>query len=286
MATNDKQSQDDADFADQFNKEDAPQPASTGEEGFDMFDSDQPSGAAAAGDGATAAAGGADAGAAPAGDAGAAAAPAGPAPDAEAARLKDMEAKLNARAAELDAKEASMSTSNVNEEQAGNTGGDDAGANGDLADPAKALAEDFGQEFVDLLTRFITKICGEHVGTSMGGLSATVDEVIAHLQSERNANHFKAIAAAHGDFNDVVESPEFGAWKAAQPPEDQTRLQHVIDAGSAQEIIDMLTSFKASKGSDADESALDGAEGIRSSGLTLPSAPKDSEDYAAAWNQH
>ncbi|WP_166899201.1 hypothetical protein, partial [Massilia sp. CCM 8734] len=120
----------------------------------------------------------------------------------------------------------------------------------------------------------------------LGTLSSTVDEVIQHLQGERNANHFKAIAAAHEDFTDVVESPEFSAWKDGQEPAEQARLSQVIDAGSTQEIIDMLTDFKASKSSGVDDSEIDGAEGVRSSGLTLPKEPSGDDDFAAAWNEH
>ncbi|MET3135212.1 hypothetical protein AAKU55_005520 [Oxalobacteraceae bacterium GrIS 1.11] len=296
MASNQvSQDEDKAAFADQFNAADAPKPDQSDDEAFGL-------GPEAGGDApeaepeavsppAPAPAGPGDAGAAPAGE-----------PDdkgaAEDKRLSEWAATLHAKEVELQTKELAMASSNVNEQQ---KGGDDArgaegeqgGAGGEAGDddPAAALAEDFGPEFVSLLTALIEKICARKVGEGIGGVSDTVQEVIDHLQSERNANHFKAIAGAHEDFNDIVVSPDFSAWKEAQAPEEQSRLQHVIDAGSAQQIIDMLTAFKQSKaagtdaGAGADDAALDAAEGVRSSGgMKLPAEPAQDNNYADAWN--
>lgn len=254
--------------------------------------------------------------AAPAGEAGEAAEPpaeeAGESPAAEAAeppaaaadaaapaadpeqRLKSWEGRLKAKQAELDAREASMGTSNTNEEQgslpmdggeesADHEAGESAGVEAaEESDPGKALAEDFGADFVDQITKLVQKMISDGVG----GVSSTVDQVIADLQNERQMNHFSAIAETHGDFMDVVESPEFAAWKAAQP--DQPALQKVIDAGSAKQIVAMLTAFKQSKSGDmdgADDDALDNAEGVRSGAVTLPKEPSQSQDFADAWNE-
>ncbi|ATQ79225.1 hypothetical protein CR152_32130 (plasmid) [Massilia violaceinigra] len=215
----------------------------------------------------------------------AAASDAGPA----AAEPPGDEAQLQAKEAELAAEEGALDTSSVGESQESEDVTDpaaDAGATDGTDDPEKALADDFGPEFVDLMKRLIAKVCADKVGEGLGTLSSTVDEVIQHLQGERNANHFKAIAAAHEDFTDIVESPEFSAWKDGQEPAEQARLAQVIDAGSTQEIIDMLTDYKASKGGGVDDSEIDGAEGVRSSGLTLPKEPSGDDDFAAAWNEH
>lgn len=205
-------------------------------------------------------------------------------------RLKSWEGRLKARQAELDAREAAMGSSSVNDEQASleldggddSGGGDDAGAStGDDGDPAAVLAEDFGADFVEQITKLVKKVAQDCVG----GVSATVDQVIADLQNERLQNHFNAIASTHADFMDVVESPEFAAWKAAQP--DQGALDEVIERGSARQIIGMLTAFKDThKGDRYDhDDALDAAEGVRSSGVSLPKEPTDSEDFAKAWNE-
>ncbi|MDQ1817243.1 hypothetical protein RBA41_28455 [Massilia sp. CCM 9210] len=275
--TQKQQTQDAADFAAEFDAADAEPTAQSEDEAFGLADEAGPGVGAGAEEPA-------DASAAPP-----AATPAAVQPSGDEARLKEWEAQLQAKEAELGAKEATLDTSSVGESQESEGATDpaaDAVGAADSDDPEKALADDFGPEFVDLIKRLIAKVCADKVGEGLGTLSSTVDEVIQHLQGERNANHFKAIAAAHEDFTDVVESPEFSAWKDGQEPAEQARLSQVIDAGSTQEIIDMLTDFKASKSSGVDDSEIDGAEGVRSSGLTLPKEPSGDDDFAAAWNEH
>lgn len=291
MATKTEQDNADAAFAEQFNSADVEQQHQSDDDAFGLSaGSDQAGGAAAAG------AGGAD----DAEAAGAAAAPAAAAAapeDAERTKaLDDREAALAAREQELNGREAAMKTTNVNEEQtstvagAGKEDAEDSGAN----DPAAALAEDFGPEFVQLLKAFILDVCKGHVTDQLGGLQGQVQSVIEDLQNQRNKEHFKAIEAAHEKFLDIIESQEFTAWLESLPQDKQTDMRQVMEAGSSQDIIDMLSDFKSSKaaaGGDAtgrdatDENALNNAEGVRSVGLRLPTAPKESEDYAAAWNQ-
>lgn len=203
-----------------------------------------------------------------------------------------MEGRLKARQAELDAREAAMGSSSVNDEQGSESMGEEGGEGeeGEAAaeggdDPAAVLADDFGPDFVEQITRLIKQVaqeCGP-------GMDPRVDQVIEALQNERLNNHFNTIAQTHADFMDVVESPEFAAWKGDQPEQD--RLQQVIDGGSARQIIDMLTAFKDSKKRadnpdyHGDEDALDAAEGVRSSGLSLPQEPAASDDFAKAWNE-
>lgn len=308
-ASKKKQEADDAEFAAQFNAPDEAPKGQSEEEAFGLGPEDQGGGAGAAGEGGDA---GADAGAdAAAPGAGAAAEPQGgggaDTSDADQKRLSDLEAKLNARQAELDAREASLTTSNADDQQTGKDGGTDggdaetAGGEDGKSDPRAALAEDFGPEFVTLLERFIKDVVSGSVSDKIGPLQSTVQDVIDTLQNERNANHFKAIADVHEDFMEIVESPAFTDWLNAQPDPDKADLQRVVASGSAKEIIAMLTKFKASKnaasdagasadagdagGTDGADDQLDAAEGVRSSGLKLPSEPAESKDYAAAWNE-
>lgn len=280
--TTEKQQQAEAEFAEGFGADVPAKAEQTEDEAFGLTD---PAPAEPAAEQAAAAA----AEPAPAG------APAEPVlSDAEKA-LQEREAALAAREAELNAREAAMATSSaervetvdgkpvttaIEEEPTADT----PTVSSADRDYSKELAEDFGEDFVALLKGFIEQICAAKVGEGLGDVTSTVDEVIEHLRSERQASHFKAIAAAHEDFMDVVEGPEFSAWKEAQTPEEQTRIQHVVDAGSAQEIIDMLTTFKNSKGGSVDEDALAEAEGVRGGGISLPKAPPADDDYAAAWN--
>jgi hypothetical protein len=215
-------------------------------------------------------------------------------------RLSDLEAQLQTRQRDLDAREAAMARSNTNETQTGNgdtdpnTNRDDL-ANAGESDPAKSLAEDFGEDFVRLVKILVTQqceqLCEQMVGQRVNGVAAQVDQLIEQLTSERQQHHFKAIAAAHADFEQVVQSPEFMAWRAQQPTAKQTDIARVIEAGSAEEIIALLTQFKQSRpqnttsghGGGMDDS-LDAAEGVRSSRIQLPKPAPALDDFAAAWH--
>jgi hypothetical protein len=208
-------------------------------------------------------------------------------------RLKAKEAELNSREKDLDAREASMSTSSVDATQSDSASAEEAGESaqmesGEQNDAAKILAEDFGADFVEHITSLIKSVAGGGVSGD-NHLEATVSALIHELREEKQSNHFKSIAAAHEDFNEIAESPEFGAWKDSQP--DAEDINRIVESGSADEIIAMLTKFKSSKEisndgmSDEDSYAIDDAEGVRSSGggLKLPDAPADMDDYEKAW---
>jgi hypothetical protein len=299
-ATKDEMDARAADYADEFDQPDKQPRQMSDDEAFGLSEPAAAEGAAPEGSAAEEAAESPaeEAAEGPAGEA-AEAAPAEASGEGEAApspadqeqRLKSWEGRLKARQAELDAREAAMGSSDANDEQGSEPMGEEGAGGGDQAgegeggggdDPAAVLADDFGQDFVEQITRLIKKVAQE-----CGGMDPRVDQVIEALQNERLNNHFNTIAQTHADFMDVVESPEFAAWKGEQP--DQDRLQQVIDSGSARQIIDMLTAFKnATKKTDSQdyhEDALDAAEGVRSSGLTLPKEPAASDDFAKAWNE-
>jgi len=282
MATSDQEMKDgQAEFEDEFNASDKVKPEQTEDEAFGLTPEPEAGAAAAA----TAPADEAAATGAAGVDAAAAAAAAVDAAKEEQ-RLRSWEGRLKAKEAELAAREAAADTTNVGEQQASEEAGETSGEEAaEQDDPGKALAEDFGEDFVDLLKKLISKICADTVGSGVGNVEATVNQVIEELRIERQENHFKRIAEAHEDFLEIVDSPEFAAWMAALTADEQAANAAIIESGSAQQIIDMLTKFKQSK-EIGDDGALDGAEGVRSTGMKLPPPAKDgNDDYAAAWNE-
>lgn len=56
--------------------------------------------------------------------------------------------------------------------------------------------------------------------------------------------HVQAILGAHKDAFEVAESKEFAAWKAGQPGFMQAAIDHTLNAGTAQDVIDLLGQFK------------------------------------------
>lgn len=185
-----------------------------------------------------------------------------PATQQKTQHLQEWEQRLQAQQLALDARAAAMGTSNVNQQQtnqesSANSGANGGGLDGDdsksgeevgegegEADPAIRLVEDFGAEFVALVKLLVAKECKANLHDCMGDVSSKVEQLIAELQEDRQQHHFRAIAAVHADFQEIVDSPEFTTWQQSQPAEQMPEIERVIKNGGAHEIIDLLTRFK------------------------------------------
>lgn len=286
--------QKDEQFAEEFNAAPTDAPAGTGADSDDV--------AFGLVEEASAPAGGADATADP--DAAAAPAQAAAEPsaaDEEHARLKEWEASLAERESKVAAQEAAAANptntaASSTEQEAAPGGQDEPKGDTEGEDAEAAIAEDFGPEFVTNLKALIKSqvvlVMGgadiPGMGATLGTLANTVNDVIEALKDERQASHFAAIKAAHEDFHEIIASPEFEAWKAALAPEKKADVERIEASGTKEEVIGVLTEFKASKQvqGDADNDAIDNAAGVRSGGgLKLPADPAAGKDsYADAWN--
>jgi len=169
----------------------------------------------------------------------------------------------------------------------------------------KALAEDFGDEFVKMIEAVAAKAAADAATKTaegrVGELGKTLEEVIAHIGDSQARAHFEAIADAHPDFAEIKDKPEFQEFLAGYENGEQ-----IAKEGSARQIIKMLSAFKdgakaepeataaeeqapgtavaTAPAEPVNDSALDAAEGVRSSGgMQLPDEPAASNDYAAAW---
>lgn len=60
--------------------------------------------------------------------------------------------------------------------------------------------------------------------------------------------HDQAIYSVHPDAHEVHESAEFKAWMGSQPGYARAAIQQTLDKGSAQQVIEVLSTFKAAAG--------------------------------------
>lgn len=169
----------------------------------------------------------------------------------------------------------------------------------------KALSEDFGEQFVRMIEAIARSTAGasaeKFMGEKISKLEQDTQGVIDHLTNSAERAHFEKIFAAHPDFVQVSQDPQFSDFVANQ------NATEVVEHGSAEAINKLLADFKASKGGDApaaeaqaaapaaadpgagqdqiDEGAADAAEGVRSAGLKLPEQPSRAEDddFETAW---
>lgn len=226
-------------------------------------------------------------------------------------RLRKREEELAALAAELEARKATPSAPAEAEdatdsprEQAVEAVEDaiEAIENGDMtADQAiKTLSEDFGPEFAKMLQVLIKAEAGKVVSK----VSEDVDSLIEAIKDDKARGHFEAIADVHPDFHEIGNSPEMEAYLDGLPEEERAAAGQVIEGGSTRQVIRFLDKFKKwqaeqapaqeeapveqpveSAPAEQDESAMDAAEGVRSTGLRLPAQPGRSDDYEDAWSK-
>jgi hypothetical protein len=146
----------------------------------------------------------------------------------------------------------------------------------------KQLAADFGEEF----TQMITAVIDAKVAQVTGKVNQSVDEIINEIVDSKAKAHFETIADKHPDFMDVAGSEPFAIFI-----QQNAAYKDCVNTGSAREINRMLDAFKASQQANPDEEPdsmtrnADAAEGVRSTGLRLPTQPAASNDYAAAWDE-
>jgi hypothetical protein len=97
-----------------------------------------------------------------------------------------------------------------------------------------------------------------------------------------------------------------GAYLANLSDAERAKAEQVQSSGNARQIVKLLDGFKgwAEKQGGAkpqaaaddgmgmdmdmggmDESAADAAEGVRSTGMSLPGAPDKDDSYESAWNK-
>lgn len=175
----------------------------------------------------------------------------------------------------------------------------------------RQLAEDFGDDFVRMIEAIATAKAREAgvkaVDERVGEIKGTVDEIIADITDTKTRNHFEAIADKHPDFQEVGDSEEFKTYIESMPDDQKGQALEIIAGGSAKQIIKLLDGFKQANANGAkagmeqptelteatesivdeavDESAMDAAEGVRSSGMKLPEQPGKADDYESAWNE-
>ena len=161
----------------------------------------------------------------------------------------------------------------------------------------KSLAEDFGEPFVKMIEAIASAKAGEIGKSAVDGVANEVKDIIAHISDSNERNHFEKIEAACPDFNDLRQDPAFLEFVASDPAN-----QEVAASGGASDVIALIKTFKdqapqqdsgdtpaaeppgQKPAQDSPEGAdVDAATGVRSSGMSIPDKPAESDDYEGAF---
>lgn len=207
-------------------------------------------------------------------------------------RQKSWEGRLRKREEELAAREAALGSGGHGEAQ---SAADDA----EIAEIRQRLTEDFGDEFVGMISKLAAyearKLAAEDFDSKLNPIQQTIAQAIQDVHAAFESMHFGAIADAHKDFQDIINSPEFGAYINGLSGDEQEAAQAVLEGGTPKQVIGLLNAYKESLEQKAEQvdsdtsvdDALDAAEGVRgSSPVQLPGRVPvgDEDEYRAAWD--
>lgn len=136
---------------------------------------------------------------------------------------------------------------------------------------AKAVAEQVGRALKPLQDRT------EHI-------EQTVTAVAKSAETTEEERHFQAITNAHPDWQKTIDSKEFNAWIDARPSYEQNAIKAVLDKGTANQVVELLGTFKGNAQQPApkkDDPPVTAARG-RAVPVGLVGEP-DKNDEAAGW---
>ena len=120
------------------------------------------------------------------------------------------------------------------------------------ATPAEAFKADFGDFSEEALTKGVEKLVDARVAAIVDAKVNTVLAPVQERQAKTEAEeHLDAIHAKHPDMESVVPSNEFAAWFHAQPKFAQPGIQAVLQQGTADEVNELLDTYKAATGKTA-----------------------------------
>jgi hypothetical protein len=97
------------------------------------------------------------------------------------------------------------------------------------------------QKMIEKATKTRSK---ELVTDIEGRIENRLKPIAQTVQEGSVEKHLKAIRSAHSDFDDIVKSGTLQTWINEQPAYMQSALQAVYDAGTTQDVIDLLSQYK------------------------------------------
>lgn len=115
-------------------------------------------------------------------------------------------------------------------------------ASGNNAD-VMAMFGDFSEEAI---AKGVNALVNQRVSEQV---QVMIDQAIApfkqqqHLSAEQQ--HFAYIGSAHPDYESIPESQEFQAWKDAQPSFIRSAYDDVLNKGSAEQVVELLSLYKS-----------------------------------------
>ena len=170
---------------------------------------------------------------------------------------QDRIAQLEQQVAELTgAQRQNLAAVQADAQDRANAGQAQTATDANLAVAAQAMTEGvdlaiFGDFSEEDLAKGVAELNRRAMETVRAELHETIRRELAPLRAQEaktaTDSHYDAIYAAHNDADEIVESAEFAAWRDRQPAFAKAGIEHAMTKGSAQDVIEVFSSFRASK---------------------------------------
>lgn len=94
------------------------------------------------------------------------------------------------------------------------------------------------------IMRLVSEQVGQAIQQHVEPIKQKIDPLTKQQEEEALQRHNETIYTAHPDANSIVHSNEFAQWRDQQPGFQQAAIQQVLERGTAQDVVDLLTAYK------------------------------------------
>jgi hypothetical protein len=158
------------------------------------------------------------------------------------------------------------------------------------APPEEAFLAKFREEYNDDVIKAVELISERKARALLDAVSAERIEPLqqAYAKTAREA-HFNTIRSAHSDWEDVVGSDAFTGWVDQQPSFMKAAYNQVLQQGTAQDVNDLLTTFKQTTAKptkpNIDPAKARAASAVKTARGVMPTGSPKRQDYDSAWDE-
>ena len=162
------------------------------------------------------------------------------------------------------------------------TGTEDAGQ---MPVTSDAFRAEYGDEIADFVEQRARELARQEMEQVLSERIAPLENAKAEQEVQA---HYSAIAEKHPDYQEIAESADFQKWIDDQPAYIQQAIKNVVVSGSADQVNELLSSYKQAMNADKRNTQQRDARARRSaavpgrSGGAPRAVPKD--DFDKAWD--
>ena len=197
---------------------------------------------------------------------------------AEARAAKEELESYRQKVAELESERAALQAARDEKAAAGED-------TSELDEALRALEEDYPTISMGMDRKLATRDAEiEALKKEIADLKSAVTPIQKSARESAAEAHFNAIRSAHEDFDTLVENGKLAEWVKSLPAYARPGAEAVMERGSTQDVIELVTSYKSAHTTttDSNESVADKAKQAIEKAKAKQSVPTSLSEVSAA----